>query len=312
MRTLRGPTTSARTMRANALHLQRLSARCGYLPHLQETSLFSSISSPFTNTFLRSFCSTSPPEKPTTSTTGSAEEKHDGGVAHEAASSGEKTHFGFEEIPKGEKEERVGGVFASVAQKYDIMNDFMSGSLHRVWKEHFVKMLTPLTSDDYQAKHIDVAGGTGDIAFRIVEKSNAGYPKENLAVTIYDINDKMLEVGKERAVKRKLWSEAEGDSGQLQWVQGNAETLPFPDATFDSYTIAFGIRNCTNIPSVLSEAFRVLKPGGRFLCLEFSHVANPLIREIYDKYSFNVIPVLGQVSALRWLSFVTGEDGWLF
>ena len=210
----------------------------------------------------------------------------------------EKTHFGFEEIPKADKEERVGGVFASVAERYDLMNDFMSGSLHRVWKDRLVNVLSPLASDEYAASHIDVAGGTGDIAFRIVEKSNAGFAKDKLAVTVYDINGKMLEVGKQRAVEKNLWREEDGDQGQLRWVQGNAEALPFADASFDSYTIAFGIRNCTNIPSVLTEAFRVLKPGGRFLCLEFSHVANPLIRAAYDQYSFKVIPVLGQVSGV--------------
>jgi len=204
-----------------------------------------------------------------------------------------KTHFGFKDVDVEEKEELVKEVFHSVAEQYDVMNDLMSGTLHRVWKDEFVNMLLPVSCAGYGGKVIDVAGGTGDIAFRIVERSNTMSPRDPpVGVTVCDINASMLKVGEKRAEKFGL------DKGQLSFVEVNAEKLKqFEDNTFDAYTIAFGIRNVTHIENALSEAYRVLKPGGRFMCLEFSHVANPVIQAIYEKYSFHVIPTVGQLVA---------------
>ncbi|XP_060065030.1 2-methoxy-6-polyprenyl-1,4-benzoquinol methylase, mitochondrial-like [Ylistrum balloti] len=261
-----------------------------------------------------------------------------------------QTHFGYESIPEQDKEERVYEVFKNVASSYDLMNDTMSMGVHRVWKDNFINKLAPLPGTQL----LDVAGGTGDIAFRFLEYTkylekkqgitNTGWsdddsdfdltkdisaqafgipehyaedqdlPKSDSSsssseeediskvtspkthVTVCDINKEMLEVGKERAKEMGL---AEG----LSWVQGNAESLSFGDNLFDAYTIAFGIRNCTHIDKVVEEAYRVLKPGGRFMCLEFSHVSNPLLRSVYDNYSFQVIPVMGQVLARDWKSY---------
>jgi ubiquinone/menaquinone biosynthesis methyltransferase len=205
----------------------------------------------------------------------------------------ETTHFGFREIDKQDKEKLVGEVFHSVADNYDVMNDLMSCSLHRLWKDQFVGTLGPLPADHGEPlRMLDVAGGTGDIAFRIVQqaakKNNGGDMSLLPEVTVFDINQSMLDVGEARAQSRV------GDLSQrLSWVCGNAEKLPFDDASFDSYTIAFGIRNVTNIPVALEEAYRVLGKGGRFMCLEFSQVQNPLLRTFYDQYSFNVIPAVG-------------------
>ncbi len=186
------------------------------------------------------------------------------------------THFGFQTIDEQEKQSRVRGVFDSVAGKYDIMNDVMSAGLHRLWKREMVSALAPRAG-----QHIlDVAGGTGDIAFRIRKAADA-------EVTVCDINEAMLNEGKNRAIdanKRK----------GLEWVVGNAESLPFPDNHFDGYTIAFGIRNVTHIDKALAEAYRVLKIGGKFLCLEFSHIPNEPLTKLYDLYSFNVIPWAGE------------------
>jgi len=188
----------------------------------------------------------------------------------------ETTHFGFRDVNEGEKETLVRGVFDSVASRYDIMNDLMSAGLHRLWKR---EMVSALHLKDGM-KILDVAGGTGDIAFRMREKAN-------VQVTVCDINQAMLDEGFNRAIdKNKRES--------LEWVCGNAESLPFPDQHFDAYTIAFGIRNVTHIEKALSEAFRVLKIGGRFLCLEFSHLPNELMQKAYDLYSFNVIPFIGE------------------
>lgn len=195
------------------------------------------------------------------------------------------THFGFEEVDDSEKGKKVHAVFANVARKYDVMNDAMSLGIHRLWKDYFVRklQLRPNTA------LIDVAGGTGDIAFRAVREiqNSAGIG----TVTVCDINEKMLAVGKERSRK-----DGSIQIGRLKWVCGDAECLQFPDNSFDVYTIAFGIRNCTNVDKVLAEAFRVLKPGGKFACLEFSRIHSPL-RSLYDLYSFQVIPVLGQLIA---------------
>ena len=193
------------------------------------------------------------------------------------------THFGFEEVRLGDKQERVDDVFHKVARRYDIMNDLMSGGMHRLWKDAFAGKVNARNHKGF--RHLDVAGGTGDIAFRIAKAAPA-----DAKVVVLDINGDMLEVGRDRAVKR-----AEG--GKLEFVQANAEQLPFPENEFDAYTIAFGIRNVPRIDVALSEAFRVLKPGGRFLCLEFSQVAVPGLDKIYEAYSFNVIPTIGKLVA---------------
>lgn len=190
------------------------------------------------------------------------------------------THFGFRDIPLGDKQGMVDGVFHSVAQRYDLMNDLMSGGLHRLWKEAMVTALNPPRGDAPFAL-IDVAGGTGDIAFRAAEASGFGF-----RATVCDINGDMLAVGRERALARHL-------DDRVNFVEGNAEALPFPDRSFDGYTIAFGLRNVPRTETGLAEAYRVLKPGSRFLCLEFSTVDLPLLDRIYDFYSFNAIPRIG-------------------
>ena len=188
--------------------------------------------------------------------------------------------FGFREVPEAEKEGLVRGVFSSVAHNYDIMNDLMSAGVHRLWKDAMVEWLNP-----QPGWHIfDVAGGTGDIAFRIAEfaRMRGG----DAEITVCDINADMLREGVARA-------DAKGEA-HIEWVCGDAEKLPIPDASMDAYTIAFGIRNVTHIDRALAEARRVLKPGGRFLCLEFSRVDAPLLDDIYDRYSFAVLPKLGE------------------
>ena len=214
----------------------------------------------------------------------------------------ETTHFGFRDVEKKQKEDLVRGVFDSVADNYDVMNDLMSGTLHRYWKDEFVNTLHPLPG----MQIIDVAGGTGDVAFRmhdmirkkarrdIIEKR--GMEDEDSAnasgdkIVVCDINTEMLRVGEDRAIKRGYDVVA-----NMNFVEGNAENLPFENDTFDAYTIAFGIRNVTNIDKALAEANRVLKKGGRFMCLEFSRVENDILRQVYDTYSFNVIPKVGEM-----------------
>ncbi len=191
------------------------------------------------------------------------------------------THFGFRDVPLGEKQTLVNDVFHSVAQRYDLMNDLMSGGLHRVWKDIMINTLNPPKSDAPFAL-LDVAGGTGDISFRAARKAGAGF-----RATVCDINSDMLEVGRQRALKQYL-------DDKVSFVEGNAEKLAFPDRSFDAYTIAFGIRNVPQIELALAEAFRVLKHGGRFLCLEFSTVEMPGLDKLYDLFSFNVIPQLGR------------------
>ncbi|WP_293877073.1 MULTISPECIES: class I SAM-dependent methyltransferase [unclassified Sphingomonas] len=185
--------------------------------------------------------------------------------------------FGYEDVAPEEKTARVGGVFSSVAKNYDLMNDAMSGGMHRLWKDRFVRRVQPQEGQQI----LDMAGGTGDIAFRLAA---AG-----ASVTVADINPQMLEVGMERAAKR-------GMDG-LVWTEANAETLTFPDRFFDAYTIAFGIRNVTDIPKALREAHRVLRRGGRFYCLEFSTTTWPGFKEVYDSYSHKLVPKLGQMLA---------------
>src|ERR1700743_663676 len=201
----------------------------------------------------------------------------------------EKTaSFGFREVHEGEKEGLVKEVFSSVAARYDLMNDLMSAGIHRIWKDAMVEWLNP--QPGWQV--LDVAGGTGDIAFRMVEMARARKNEKGsgeAAVTVCDINQQMLGEGARRAQEK---SEA-----QITWVCGNAESLPFPDASFDAYTIAFGIRNVTHIDRALTEARRGRKAGGRFLCLEFSKVEVPGLDAIYDAYSFKLLPKIGGLVA---------------
>jgi len=196
----------------------------------------------------------------------------------------ETASFGFTDVPKAEKASRVGEVFSAVAGKYDLMNDAMSGGLHRLWKDAAVAKLNPQPGELI----LDVAGGTGDIARRIKKRGAATARRRRLEppdIYVLDINAQMLEAGRAR-----------GEDG-LNWRQGDAENLPVDDAVADAYIISFGIRNCTNIDKVLAEARRVLKPGGRFYCLEFSRLAIGGLEPIYDFYSFNAIPALGKLLA---------------
>ncbi len=193
----------------------------------------------------------------------------------------DQTHFGFRDVPLVDKQTLVNDVFHSVAQRYDLMNDLMSGGLHRVWKDVMITALNPPRSNA-PFSLLDVAGGTGDIAFRAAKAAGHGFQ-----ATVCDINPDMLAVGRERAIKTHL-------DHQVSFVEGNAEALAFADRSFDAYTIAFGIRNVPRIDAALREAFRVLKPGGRLLCLEFSTVDVPGLDKIYDLFSFKVIPPLGR------------------
>ena len=185
--------------------------------------------------------------------------------------------FGYSDVSPTEKTEKVGAVFRNVAAKYDLMNDAMSGGMHRLWKDRFVRRVKPRASD----RILDMAGGTGDIAFRLAASG--------ADVTVADINGAMLEVGQQRAAKR-------GIDG-LIWIEQNAEELVFADRSFDAYTIAFGIRNVTHIDKALAEAHRVLKRGGRFFCLEFSTTLWPGFGELYDSYSHRLVPRIGKLLA---------------
>jgi demethylmenaquinone methyltransferase/2-methoxy-6-polyprenyl-1,4-benzoquinol methylase len=200
----------------------------------------------------------------------------------------EKTaSFGFREVPEDRKEGLVAEVFSSVAARYDLMNDLMSAGVHRIWKDAMVEWLNPQPG----WKCLDVAGGTGDIAFRIVDlvRSRGGEAPRKIDVTVCDINAQMLGEGVRRAEEK--------NETAIEWVCGNAEGLPFPDSSFDAYTIAFGIRNVTHIDQALAEARRVLRPGGRFLCLEFSKVEVPGLDTLYDAYSFKLMPKIGGLVA---------------
>lgn len=190
-----------------------------------------------------------------------------------------QTHFGFQEVASAEKASLVRGVFDSVAGRYDLMNDLMSGGVHRLWKASLIDQLRPRPD----LHLLDVAGGTGDIATRFLA---AGGNR----VTVCDINANMVRVGRDRAIDTNRLA-------GIDWLVGDAEALPLPDRSVDAYTIAFGLRNVTDIDSALCEARRVLRPGGRFLCLEFSHVADPVLAELYDRFSFGVLPLLGRYVA---------------
>lgn len=188
-----------------------------------------------------------------------------------------QTWFGFRRVDRAAKTGLVQDVFSSVAAKYDLMNDLMSGGIHRLWKAAMIDWLNPQNGQNF----LDVAGGTGDIAFRILDRA----PQST--VTVCDLTPAMLEVGRDRAIDR-------GILRGLDWVSGNAEDLPFEEMRFDAYTIAFGLRNVADQQKALQEAYRVLRPGGRLMVLEFSRVPNDALRRLYDLYSFNVIPPLGQ------------------
>ncbi|NHF73568.1 bifunctional demethylmenaquinone methyltransferase/2-methoxy-6-polyprenyl-1,4-benzoquinol methylase UbiE [Paracoccus xiamenensis] len=191
-----------------------------------------------------------------------------------------ETHFGFQTVAEDEKAGLVHGVFSSVASRYDVMNDVMSVGIHRIWKNAMMDWLAPQNGQAL----LDVAGGTGDIAFRFLDRA------PNAQVTVCDMTESMLVEGRKRA-------EAERLADRLGWVTGDAMALPFKDNSFDRYTISFGIRNVTRIPDALAEAFRVLRPGGRLMVLEFSQLPVPAMQWAYDRYSFNVIPVMGQLIA---------------
>jgi demethylmenaquinone methyltransferase / 2-methoxy-6-polyprenyl-1,4-benzoquinol methylase len=195
-----------------------------------------------------------------------------------------QTSFGYRQVPEDERQGLVNRVFASVAERYDLMNDLMSGGLHRLWKDDLVAMLNP-PRGERPFQLLDVAGGTGDVAIRY---ARAGGP--NASAVLCDISPEMIEVGRRRVSAKHLET-------RITFAQGNAEALPFPDKSFNAYTIAFGIRNVTHIDHALSEAFRVLKTGGRFLCLEFSEVQVPILDRLYDFHSFEVIPRLGALAA---------------
>jgi demethylmenaquinone methyltransferase / 2-methoxy-6-polyprenyl-1,4-benzoquinol methylase len=188
------------------------------------------------------------------------------------------THFGFQTVPEAEKAGMVHGVFSSVASKYDVMNDLMSGGVHRLWKDAMMDWLAPRPGQ----RLLDVAGGTGDVAFRFLKRAAGA------SAVVCDLTEPMLVEGRKRAEAGKL-------AERLDWVVGDAMALPFPSGSFDVYTISFGIRNVTRIADALAEAFRVLRPGGRLMVLEFSRIPNDLMQKAYDLYSFNVIPVMGQV-----------------
>ena len=191
----------------------------------------------------------------------------------------QQTHFGYKDVDVSEKTSMVRDVFESVAPSYDLMNDLMSGGIHRLWKNTLIKRLKPHSNMEL----LDVGGGTGDIAFGFLK---AGGKK----VVITDINEKMLTFGRDRALDNAI-------IGRATWVLGNAEQLPFKASSFDAYVTAFCLRNVTHLDQALQEAERLLKPGGRFLCLEFSQVILPALSKLYDAYSFNILPLIGQVIA---------------
>jgi ubiquinone/menaquinone biosynthesis methyltransferase len=241
------------------------------------------------------------------------------------------THFGFREVPITEKEQHVKHVFENVADSYDVMNDLMSGGLHRAWKDYLLQISSVETisstvrrmvsqQDQFTINRteimphteelqpppafqiLDVAGGTGDIAFRFLEAAGCvergkSSGLDPIRITVCDINAEMLRVGGQRAVQRYGHNVIQ-QTKSLQFIEGNAQNLhQFPDNTFDIYTIAFGLRNVTDVDLAIQEAYRVLKPGGRFMCLEFSQVPNQYLRTIYDTYSFHVIPTIGEIVA---------------
>ena len=205
----------------------------------------------------------------------------------------EKEWFGEKHVSPEEKTQGVIGVFDSVADQYDVMNDAMSFGIHRLWKDHLIRLIRPRAQiADRPVDYLDVAGGTGDIAFRIRKKIGSG-----ANITLCDLNDNMLSVGRDRAIDK-------GWVNDFSWVTGNAESLPIEDNSVDIYTIAFGLRNVPRTLQALKEAYRVLKPGGRFFCLEFSKVVIPGFDKMYDEYSFKLLPKIGEVVAKDRESYV--------
>lgn len=198
-------------------------------------------------------------------------------------------HFGFTEVGEEARQGFVNQVFSSVAGNYDLMNDAMSGGFHRLWKNHLINRLRPTAA----MKLLDVAGGTGDVALRFLKALKNKDALQGKPVTVCDINPHMLEVGRARAIDKGFWE-------NLKWVTGNAEALPFEDESFEATTIAFGVRNVTHLDKAIAEAHRILKPGGRYLVMEFSSVPSPLMREVYDWYSFHMIPKMGKA--------ITGDE----
>ena len=199
----------------------------------------------------------------------------------QAGQNPESRWFGTEAVTPDEKTRKVLGVFTSVAEKYDLMNDVMSFGVHRLWKDRFVELVRPRAGE----RILDVAGGTGDIAFRMHKATNG-----QAAITVSDINPDMLAVGQDRAIDR-------GIIDGMDWVVGNAENLPFENGSFDAYTIAFGLRNVTHIDRALADAYRLLKPGGRFCCLEFSQVQDKVLDTVYQQFSTHIIPRMGAIIA---------------
>ncbi|EIW70798.1 hypothetical protein TREMEDRAFT_29054 [Tremella mesenterica DSM 1558] len=226
-------------------------------------------------------------------------------TGHEG-SSGRTTHFGFRQVPEEQKEALVGDVFSSVASSYDRMNDAMSLGIHRLWKDSFVSSLLPRLPPSFHDpdnsasgpqkifKCLDVAGGTGDIALRILDRARDKFACRDVEVEVVDLNEGMLNEGRKRVAKTMYYN-----TPQIRFTHGNAQSLPshIANNSIDLYTIAFGIRNCTSLPAVLSEAHRVLKPGGKIGVLEFGKVTNPLFKEVYRQYSFSFIPILGKIIA---------------
>lgn len=208
------------------------------------------------------------------------------------------THFGFETVKESEKSEKVHSVFKNIVDSYDIMNDVLSVGIHRIWKDIFIQELGPT----HGTRLLDSAGGTGDIAFRYINFLKNTPNPHNISshISICDINQHMLDVGQKRADKLNL---SQPNNCSIQWKQEDAQNLSFSEGSFTAYTIAFGIRNVTHIEEALSEAYRVLQPGGRFLCIELSHVNNEILRWLYDQYSFQIIPVLGHLISGQWRSY---------
>ena len=195
----------------------------------------------------------------------------------------DRVFFGFKEVDVSDKQNLVNRVFSSVSSKYDIMNDLMSFGIHRLWKRQMVNEIT-----DYSKRILDVAGGTGDIAYRCFKKAIKNRIHPN--ITIFDINREMLAIGRDKFLDKGIFN-------GVNWICGNAEEIALPTSSIDYYTCAFGIRNMTNLEKILSEAYRVLKPGGKFICMEFSHVSNDLLSKAYDSYSINLIPQIGKIIA---------------
>ncbi|KAI1434747.1 ubiquinone/menaquinone biosynthesis methyltransferase [Xylaria sp. CBS 124048] len=255
----------------------------------------------------RHFCTSTPVLRPaTTSSSSPSTSSPSLSSSSSSSSKSEKsndsprtTHFGFQDgFSEAEKTEKVAEVFHSVAESYDRMNDLMSFGWHRVWKDHFVSSLNPgasATTPPSPQRILDVAGGTGDIAFRMLHHAHIVNNNPNVHVTISDINPSMLAVGKQRSESQLPASQ----QASLSFLEADATALPpsIADSSLDLYTVAFGVRNFANIPAALSEAYRVLKPGGVFACLEFSKVTNPAFDALYQRWSFSAIPLIGQLVA---------------